>query len=69
MSGDSTKSESIRMYFIKLREFLTENQHLIYQAMENKQDLNKYVGFESIIFFAMDDRKMNWKRYIKIFIF
>ena len=61
MSGDSEKSESIRMYFVKLREFLTENQHLIYQAMENKQDLNKYVGFESIYFFAVDDRKMNWK--------
>jgi phage anti-repressor protein len=37
MSGDSKQSEVVRMYFIKLREFLTENQHLIYQAMENKK--------------------------------
>ena len=61
MSGDSANSETVRLYFIKLREFLTENQHLIFQAIENKQDLNKYVGFESIYFFAVDNRKMNWK--------
>lgn len=59
MGGDSEKSETIRMYFIKLREFLTENQHLIYQAMENKKELNKYSGYESIYFFAVDDRKEN----------
>lgn len=29
MSGDSPKSETVRMYFIKLREFITENQYLI----------------------------------------
>jgi phage anti-repressor protein len=57
MGGDSEKSEVVRMYFIKLREFLTENQHLIYQAMENKKELNKYSGYESIYFFAVDDRK------------
>ena len=57
MSGDSEQSEVVRMYFIKLREFLTENQHLIYQAMENKKELNKYSGYESIYFFAVDDRK------------
>ena len=57
MSGDSTKSESVRMYFIKLREFLVENQQLIYQAMENKVDLDKYRGYDSIYFFAVDDRK------------
>ena len=61
MSGDSKKSEIIRMYFVKLREFLTENQYSIYQAMENKQDLGKYSGFESIYFFAVDNRKMDWK--------
>lgn len=43
MSGYSTKSESVRMYFVKLREFLVENQQLIYQAMENKVDLDKYI--------------------------
>lgn len=61
MSGDSTNSETVRMYFIKLREFITNNQHLIYQAMENKTELNKYSGYESIYFFAVDDRKMDWK--------
>jgi phage anti-repressor protein len=30
MSGDSVKSDSVRMYFIKLREFLVKNQQLIY---------------------------------------
>ena len=36
MSGDSSKSETIRMYFVKLREFITDNQQLIYQAIEKK---------------------------------
>lgn len=57
MGGDSAKSEVVRMYFIKLREFLTENQRAIFQAMENKQDLSVYSGFESIYFFAVDERK------------
>ena len=61
MSGDSANSETIRMYFIKLREFITENQHLIYQAIENKTELEKYSGFESIYFFAVDNRKIDWK--------
>lgn len=61
MSGDSANSESIRMYFVKLREFITENQHLIYQAIENKSELEKYSGYESIYFFAVDNRKMDWK--------
>jgi hypothetical protein len=61
MSGDSKNSETIRMYFVKLREFITENQHLIYQAIENKSDLDKYSGYESIYFFAVDNRKINWK--------
>jgi len=59
MSGDSEQSETIRMYFVKLREFITENQHLIYQAMENKEDLRKYSKYETIYFFAVDDRKNN----------
>jgi hypothetical protein len=57
MSGDSIKSESIRMYFVKLRQFIVENQNLIYQAMENKVELKKYIGYETIYFFVMDDRK------------
>ena len=48
MSCDSEQSETIRMYFVKLREFITENQHLIYQAMENKDDLRAYSKFETI---------------------
>ena len=56
MGGNSDKSESVRMYFIKLREFLVENQQLIYQAMQNKVELDKYRGYESIYFFAVDER-------------
>ena len=48
MGGDTQKSESVRNYFVKLREFLTENQKLIYQSMSNYDDLNKYVGYETI---------------------
>jgi phage anti-repressor protein len=59
MSSNTQKSESVRMYFIKLREFIVENQNLIFQAIENKNDLNTYRGFESIYFFAVDDRKPN----------
>lgn len=59
MSGDSKKSETVRNYFIKIREFMYENQELIYQSIENKKDLNKFRGYESIYFFAVDDRKPN----------
>ena len=57
MTGDSDNSEIIRMYFIKLREFITENQHLIFQALENKDDLKLYSKFETIYFFAVDEKK------------
>jgi hypothetical protein len=60
MSGDSVKSEDIREYFVKLREFLVEHQHIIYQSIENKKKLNKYSKFESIYFFAVDERKTNF---------
>jgi len=59
MSSDTQESETIRMYFIKLREFIVENQQMIYQAIENKLDLNIYRGYESIYFFAVDTRKPN----------
>ena len=59
MSGDTQESESVRMYFIKLREFIVENQKMIFQAIENKNDLNIYRGYESIYFFAVDTRKPN----------
>jgi len=58
MSGDSEKSETIRMYFIKLREFMTNNQHVIHQAIDNK-NLKDYNKFETIYFFAVDERKQN----------
>jgi len=61
MSGDSKQSEIIRMYFVKLRQFITENQHLIYQAVTNKNELSKYTKMESIYFFAVDERKFNFK--------
>ena len=57
MSGDSSKSETVREYFVKLRDFMYEHQELIYQSIENKKDLNKFRGYESIYFFAVDDRK------------
>jgi phage anti-repressor protein len=57
MSGDSQKSETVRNYFIKLREFLTDNQQIILQSMTNKDELKKYVGFECLYFFAADERK------------
>ena len=52
MGGDSDKSETVRLYFSELREFISDNQHSIYQAVVNKDDLGKYEGFESMYFFA-----------------
>jgi phage anti-repressor protein len=57
MMGKTIQAEIIRQYFIKLRRFLTDNQHLIFQAMEDKEDLKKYHSFETIYFFVIDDRK------------
>ena len=59
MSGDTSQSETVRMYFIKLREFIVENQEMIFQAIENKNDLSIYRGYDSIYFFAIDERKPN----------
>jgi hypothetical protein len=57
MSGDSVESETVRMYFVKLREFITNNQHLIYQAISNKKNLKIYNGMEMIYIVAIDERK------------
>lgn len=57
MNGDSKKSETVRNYFVKLREFLTDNQKIILQTMTNKDELKKYTGYECIYFFAADERK------------
>jgi superfamily II DNA or RNA helicase len=59
MNSETSQAEIVRLYFVKLREFIVENQHLIYQAIENKQDLSIYRGYESIYFFAVDNRKQN----------
>ena len=59
MSGDSAESETIRMYFVKLREFITDNQHLIYQAISNKKNLKMYNGMEMIYIVAIDERNKN----------
>ena len=52
MMGETEESNAVREYFIKLREFVRDNQHLISQAIQNKQKLHKYAGFHSIYFFA-----------------
>jgi len=56
MSGYTIESESVRIYFSKIREFITENQNILYQAMEKNIDLKKYSTFETIYFFAVDER-------------
>ena len=58
MSSDSEKSEVVRLYFSKLRKFISENQHAIFQALEKKMDdLKLYDNIGSIYFFAVDKRK------------
>ena len=59
MTGDSKQSEVVRMYFTKLREFITDNQHVIYQAMNNKRNLEIYNKMDTIYFFAADERKQD----------
>ena len=56
MSGHTKESENVRIYFSKIREFITENQNILYQAMDKSIDLKKYSMFETIYFFAVDDR-------------
>jgi hypothetical protein len=59
MTGDTVKAEVVRLYFVKLRQFIIENQKLIYQAIENNSDLKLYSNYETIYFFAIDNRKPN----------
>ena len=42
MNGDSEQSEVVRLYFVKLRQFLTDNQNVIYQSLNNLDTLKKY---------------------------
>ena len=59
MTGDTEKAEVVRLYFVKLRQFIVENQKLIYQAIENNNDLKLYSNYETIYFFAIDNRHPN----------
>jgi len=45
MSGQTEQPEIVRNYFVKLREFITENQKLIYRAVTNNNDLKKFVCY------------------------
>ena len=54
MNSDSKKSDEIRSYFIKIREFIFENQDILYQSMSNYDELKKYRNLETIYFFAVD---------------
>ena len=56
MSSSGKKAEAVKMYFIKLREFIFENQYLINQSLNQKELLKKYDGFSSIYFFVVDER-------------
>lgn len=56
MMGNTPKSAEIRRYFHDLRVFNQEYSDLIYQAMENKKELRRYDNFETIYFFAVDER-------------
>ncbi len=62
MSGNTPKSEEVKIYFSKLREFLSENQNIISQAMIKKQELSKYNKFETIYFFAVNKKYDNIKK-------
>lgn len=53
MSGDSSNSETVRMYFTKLREFITDNQKIIYQAMNSKKDLKNIMVWIQYIFLQL----------------
>jgi hypothetical protein len=59
MSGQTQESETIRNYFVKLREFIIKNQELIYQSMTNNIELKKLTNTECIYFFAVDKNKDN----------
>lgn len=57
MESRGPRSESIRLYFIKLRQFIVENQNTIYQAIHNRDNLHQYIRMESIYFIVIDKRR------------
>ena len=57
MSGDTEEAEEaeeVRTYFIKLREFLTDNRHLISQSLFQYKELQEVEDEEVIYFFVAD---------------
>lgn len=61
MNGNTVESETVRLYFSKLREFITDNQHIFNQSLNKYDELKKYSNRESIYFFAVDETKVNYK--------
>lgn len=58
MGSDSNKAEEVRLYFSKLRQFISKHQHAIFQAIEKKSDdLKLYSNIGTIYFFAVDKTK------------
>ena len=67
MSGTTDTAETVRLYFSQLRKFIHEHSTLIDQAMKrNYDDLKKYEGFETIYFFAANERTFKVGRSEKI---
>ena len=61
MSGSSLQSEIVRNYFVKLREVLTEHQNIIFNALEDKTDMNKLIGINVLYIFVVDNKKNMFK--------
>lgn len=49
--------------FIKLREFITDYQNIIYQALENQRTMQQITMYEVIYFFVIDERYPNIIKY------
>lgn len=56
MMSDTERADSVRMYFAKLRRFISDYSDLIYNAVEDKEELRKISKKETIYFFAADER-------------
>ena len=67
MMGSTVESERVRSYFIELRQFLTDNQHVVFQAMEEKENLRKARKKEVVYFFVIDDRHPDIFKYGRSF--
>lgn len=56
MNGNTEESDAIRSYFIKLREFLMDNQKIIYQSIDENIRNRKECGGDCVHFFASNDK-------------